>query len=198
MAIGFFATMFLVGIALSAIDQTEKRVLFTTFKDLIPFLIAIPAAWLGYCVQRRSAYLQQLRSLWSKLIEAVQSGAQYTCLTHPSQDDRAKALVKISVAIDEIRGVFCNLGESGVDDGLYPFEPLKDIHREVAELGWGDSFDPQPAKLARQRIFALWKDARRELLKEFDREEPEFPHSHWADLTKARVYEDHEIPKRPS
>ena len=139
-----------------------------------------------------------MRSLWTKLIEAIQSGIQYTHYTKPSQDDYSKILVKLASSIDEVRGVFCNLQESSTSDGYYPFEPLKTIHQLVAELGYGDVFDSAKASRARLHILALWKDVRRELLKEFDREEPAAAHSHWLDKSKAQVYDQHAIPKRPS
>lgn len=187
--VGCFVLLIGIGIGISVFDQTEKRVVFTTFKDLMPLAIAIAAAWLGFCVQRRSAYLQQLRSLWSKLIEAVQSAAQYTHSVKPSQEDFSKTLLKLSIAIDEIRGVFCNLGEGSKDVGLFPFEPIKTIYELVADLGFGDNFKAADAPATRNNIVHLWKEMRRELLKEFDREEPTWPHSHWNDSEKAKTYD---------
>lgn len=197
-AIIYFALLIIVGIALSIVDQSDKRILFSTFKDLMPLFISIPAAWLGYCAQRRSAYLQQLRSLWSKLIDTIQSAIQYTHTECPSQAEYLSILVKLSSAIDEVRGLFCNIGETDNKIGLYPFEPLKDIYGLIEKLYYGDKFSSKEAIEARKKVFALWKDVRQELLKEFDREEPTFPHSHWADLEKCRVYEEHNIPKTPT
>jgi len=197
-AIIYFALLIIFGITLSALDQSDKRILFSTFKDLTPLLISIPAAWLGYCVQRRSAYLQQLRSLWSKLIDAVQSSIQHTHIKQPSQAEHSDILVKLSSAIDEVRSLFCNLGETDKDVGLYPFEPLKDIYGLIEKLSYGKDFSSDKGNEVRKKVFALWKDVRQEFLKEFDREEPTFPHSHWADLEKCRVYEEHDIPKTPT
>lgn len=178
--------------------MSDKRILYSTFKDLIPLLIATPAAWLGYCVQRRSAYHQQLRSLWSKLIDAVQSAIQYTHLEEPTQQEYSSVLVKLSSAIDEVRGLFCNLGEGDKNLKLYPFEPLKDIYGLLKTLSYGKRFDIDKATVERVKILKLWKSVRQELLKEFDREEPTFPHSHWVDPEKSHVYEENDIPKRPT
>jgi hypothetical protein len=194
----FFASMILVGVALSCWDPSQDRHYFSTFKDLIPFMIAIPAAWLSYFVQRRSAYLQQLRSLWSKVVDAVHAAIEYTNMHKPEQKDHANSIMKINVVIDEIRGVFCNLDETDENVGLYPFEPIKDIQAQIKELGWGEQFDEEKAKASNRRIWALWKDVRRELLKEFDREVPTFPHSHWVDLRKQGIYEKDQIPKTRS
>lgn len=197
-AVSAFGVMLVAGITISILDDSSKRIAFTTFKDLIPLALGGVAAWLGYCVQRRSAYQQQLRTLWSRLVEAVHKAVQYTSLTSPNQEQLSEVLTRLSIAIDEVRGVFCNLDERSDDGGLYPFEPLKDILGLVRDLGAGDKFLADEARECQRRVFALWADVRRELLKEFDRDEPTFSHSHWADLEKARVYDLHEIPKRPS
>lgn len=102
----FLVVLILVGITLSVFDSTDNRKVFGTFKDLIPLAIAVPAAWLGFCFQRRAAYLQQLRSYWSKLVDGVQSAAQYTHLEYPEQKDYSAVLQKMSVAIDETRALF--------------------------------------------------------------------------------------------
>ncbi len=196
--VAYFAVLVAIGLLISACDHTDKRLLFGTFKDLIPLLIAIPVVWLGYCFQRRAAFLQQLRSLWSKLVDAVQTALQYTECDEPSQQEYAYALLKLRIAIDEVRGLFKNLHETGTKDELYPFEPLKDIYGLISDLGCATRFNRQKAEGVRRKTFALWKDARRELLKEFDREEPTFSHSHWADLSQSGVYNTHGIPKRPT
>lgn len=195
-AILVFVLLLIFGVAISIFDKTKDRVVFSTFKDLMPLFLGIAAAWLGYCVQRRSAYQQQLRTLWTTLVDAVQNAAQYTFLSQPTQEQYSAVLTKLCIAIDEVRGVFCNLNESDGGVGLYPFEPIKDIHGLITELGYAETFKSEESEGCRRKIFALWKDVRKEILKEFDREEPTFPHSHWVDLAKARVYDDHEIPKR--
>jgi len=167
-------------------------------KDAAPFLIAIPAAWLGYCAQRRSSYLQQLRSLWSKLVDGVHSAMRYTDIVQPTQQEFLVILSKLGCAIDEVRGVFCNLDETGSNTGLYPFEPLKDMYVLIEKLGYGKEFRQGNPKDVCKKILALWKDVRKEFLKEFDREEPTFSHSHWDNIEKCKVYEDHNIPKTPS
>lgn len=197
-AILTFFALLVIGIFISIFDTTDKRVIFSTFKDLMPLFLGIAAAWLGYCVQRRSAYLQQLRTLWTKLVDAIQNATQYTHLKQPTQEQYSNVLMKLSIAIEEVRGVFCNLNENDENPGLYPFEPLKDIYGIISDLGYSENFKSALATGSRNKVTVLWKEMRKEILKEFDREEPTFPHSHWADLAKARVYDDHHIPKKPT
>lgn len=198
LAVIYFVILLLVGIVISIMDSTTNRIVFGTFKDLISLFIAIPAALLSYAVQRRSAYLSQLRSLWSIMVESVNSAIQYTHLTSTNQTDYANVLTKLSIAIDEVRSLFCNLGENDKSIGLYPFEPLKNIFNLISEMSFGKSFNKSSATEDRKKIFVLWRDMRKEILKEFDREEPTFSHSHWKDTEKAIIYEAHDIKKIPS
>lgn len=193
-AIIAFASLLFIGIILGIVDHTENRIVFSTFKDLLPLFLGIAAVWLSYCVQQRNAYQQQLISLWSKLVEAIHYALQYPRLENPNVDQYSITLLKLSIAIDEVRGVFCNL-ENNTPDGLYPFEPLKDIYSLVKDLGFGPNYKVDDSPKCHKQVFALWKDVREEILKEFDREVPTFPHSHWLDLSKDRVYNEHQIPQ---
>lgn len=192
----YFLLLAIVGVVISILDTSQSRTAYQTFKDLIPLQIAIPAAWLSYCAQRRSAYLQQLRSLWSKLVDAVQAALQYTHSKNPTRLEYSLTLVKLCSVIDEVRSLFMNLDESDTNNGLYPFEPIKDIHGLISDLGFDEGFHSEAAAATRKKIYILWVDVRREILKEFDREPPTFPHSHWTDMEKARVYSAHQIPRR--
>jgi hypothetical protein len=58
--------------------------------------------------------------------------------------------------------------------GLYPFESLKQIQQVIERLGFNQR-TPQQAQIANQTIIALWQILRRELLKELDRDFPEYP-----------------------
>ncbi|MCG2593103.1 hypothetical protein LZ009_09955 [Ramlibacter sp. XY19] len=178
--IGFYAVAVIAAVSIRLVDQTNGQWVYATYKDLMPLLIALPAAWLGYCLQRRSSYMQQLRSLWSKLVETIQVANQYTYLHNPTQEQYAVVLQRLSIAIDEIRGVFMNLGERDGQRGLYPFEPIKQIHAAVLAVGFGSNATQEKLAKLRELTFELWRAVRNELLKEFDREQPTYYHSHYA------------------
>ena len=61
----------IIGLFLRIIVPPIPTSYYETFKDITPFILAIPAAYLGYCFQQRGSYLQSLRSLWSQLVIAV-------------------------------------------------------------------------------------------------------------------------------
>ena len=176
-AITVYVAAIVFGVILKAAFPKKDDPVYSTYKDLVPFLIAIPAAWLGLCIQQRNSYMQQLRRLWSDMVGSVQAGIQYTFLTSPTREEYAEVLSRFSCVIEEVRGVFCNIGETEKAVGLYPFEGLKDIRRKVMKLGCESRFDAAAALVARREIIDLWKVLRGRLLREFDRDLPSFPHS---------------------
>jgi hypothetical protein len=165
--IGVYSLAGVIGILLRVTTASG----YDTFRDLIPFIFAIPAAYLGYCFQRRSSYLESLRSLWSKLVSAVQEAVKYTYDPTPTQEEYADVLTAMAIAIDELRGVYKNIGERPDEIGHYPYEPIKEIHNAITELGYGELTDEQRAT-ARKRIQGHWKSIRANFLDEFDRAEP--------------------------
>ncbi len=176
-AISCYALAILLGIGLKVVFPARDHPVYSTYKDLVPFLIAIPAAWLGLCIQQRNSYMQQLRKLWSDMVSSVQEGIQYTFLANPTSDQYAKVLSRLSCAIEEVRGVFENLprGQSGI--GLYPFEGLKVIRQEVMNLGYNGPTAQDRAAAARRAIIRQWNELRSKLLREFDRDLPTWPQS---------------------
>jgi hypothetical protein len=175
-----------VGIYISSIDKSEKRIIYTTFKDLIPLLLAMIASWLTYCIQKRNSYLLHLRMLWSKTIIAVQNATQYTHKKNRTQDMYSETLCQLSIVIDEIRGAYKNIDERK-NGGYYPFEPIKEMFTLITELGYENEYNENEAYKVRTQIFLLWKSMRKEFLKELDRERPTFTHSHWVDHEKLTI-----------
>jgi hypothetical protein len=86
-------------------------------------------------------------------------------------------LSELSVAIEEVRGVFKNVGESQNQRGIYPFEAIKTIHRAISDLGYGSEFSNDRARRARATIIPAWKKGRAQLLRELDRDFPTYPES---------------------
>lgn len=172
-----YALLVAIGILLRVWFPAEHSLEYATFKDLVPLAIAIPAAWLGYCLQRRQAYLRDVRDLWSKLIASTQDAIQYTHLLKPSQSEFSKTQKSLSVAIEELRGVFLNIGQSGGDVGLFPFESIKNIQKAISSLRFGEAVTPEKAAQARGEIIKNWKKLREHFLSECARGVPIKPDS---------------------
>jgi hypothetical protein len=140
--------------------------IYSSIKDFSSLIIATGAAYLAYCFQRRQAFLISLRELWKEMIEAKGELIEYT---HNPQPDRAafrNAHRALSKAIDSVRGVYRNVGETEHQIGLYPFEPLHDMRKALDELGFSDS-RPEKREATRRRIVQAWNALRWAFLKEF-------------------------------
>ncbi len=178
-----YAFIIAIGILLRIFFPDENgtaSVAYQTFKDLVPFFIAIPAAWLGFCFQRRVSYLSALRTLWSILIPACQQAIQYTYLEDPTEEDFAKTQKDLSIVIDSLRGVFRNFGSSG-EVGLYPYENIKDILKTISWLKFSTEHTEDDRYWARRCIKTMWSSMHQMMLLEFDREVPVYPLSKYLD-----------------
>lgn len=178
--VALYALAIAGGIYLRYSDRTPDNRGYETFKDLISLVVAIPAAALALAFQRRTSYMQSLRSLWGTLLGAVHSARAYTQIDVPSRELHSSVLLRLSIAIDEVRGVFQNLPAKGKPRGWYPFEPLKQIHNLVAELGYGTAATVERRAAARRHIDEMWTLVRDQMLLEFDRDVPTFHHAGYA------------------
>lgn len=64
-------------------------------------------------------------------------------------------LTSLSIVIDEVRRVYKNIGERHRHVGLYPYQPIKDIHKVVWEVGFG-KLDENERATARESIIGHW------------------------------------------
>src|SRR5262245_44070945 len=101
--IGVYVAVILIGLLLKLHFPDKDNPIYVTFKDLVPLFIAIPAAWLGYCFQRRQSYLKDVRDLWSKLVSSVQKAIQYTHLEKTEQPAFAAVNESLSTVTEELR-----------------------------------------------------------------------------------------------
>jgi len=161
----------MAGIIIYFSDTTDRKTNYAIFKDLIPFMIAIPIAFMGYCFQKRANYLLALRPLWTNLIISVNTAIQYTHQSNTTQKEYGETLMLLSASIDEVRGVYRNLKIDTDGIGYYPFESLKSIHKIIEDLGYGTA-DKDKFSEARKHIHHNWKNLRQTFLLEFDRPEP--------------------------
>jgi hypothetical protein len=140
-------------------------------KDFASIFLAIAAAYLTYCFQRRQAFLVSLRDLWHKCIEAKAELIEYT---HDPKPDRAKfgkAHRALSTSMDLMRAAYCNVGETKTSIGLYPFEPLHDMRKALDSLGF-ENVTVDSQRQARQEIMNAWNAFRWKFLREFSTPSP--------------------------
>lgn len=136
--------------------------------SLSPILLAFPAAYLADCFQRRALFVRSLRSLWSDAVHAKGLLVQH-CLSK-GKTNYYEAWSALSNVIDEVRGVFRNVGETDRQVGQRPFEPLMDMlgqFEKIRRPEQSDDFDR-----AQQHITDSWKAFQDAFLEEFDRPAP--------------------------
>lgn len=172
--VAIYALFGIVAFVLRVLEPVIEPQVLQGYRDAAPFLFAIPAALLGYAFQQRFSYLASLRSLWSKLVQSVNGAIQYTYDETPTAKEHAKVMADLGIAIDEVRGVYRNVGEKPGQVGMYPYEPIKEIYRLINDLGYGVD-DPEKRKHTREQIVARWQSIRFAFLSEFDRAEPSQP-----------------------
>lgn len=167
---GIYILCILIGVMLRVLDSTEGQKIYSTFKDLLPLIFAVPLGYLGFCFQRRHSLMGSLKELWKNMIVAVNGAIQYTHNEENSQEDFGSVLTTLSEVIDELRGVYKNMGESELSVGIYPFEPIKSISKEIKKLEYV-RIENSVRKKSRKVIIENWKSIRKEFLHEFDRYE---------------------------
>ncbi|MEM6847284.1 MAG: hypothetical protein AAF580_04325 [Pseudomonadota bacterium] len=177
LVVGIYTASVTLGVAIKFYFPGKFDLVYTTFRDLIPFFLAAPAAWLGYCFSRRTTFLNQIRPLWTHVCSAVQDAIQYTKKTKTTRAEHLSVMYSLSLAIDEVRASFKNIDERNGSRGLYPFDDPKKIHDEIEELGFG-ILDQTAAENCQENMVMHWKNVRGPFLSEFEREEPTQPSSH--------------------
>jgi len=171
-----FAILALVGAAVAGrLSGTEAgRTLYAIIVDFTELQIALAAVYLAYVFQQRAFFVQMLRALWSQIIVAKNEVIQYAHDPVLTRDKYARAFNEVSRAIDEVRSVYRNVGESDERVGVYPYEPLQDMLRALTQLGFGAPTDGQRAN-CRARVVRAWNALRYEFRREFEPPEPSHP-----------------------
>lgn len=97
--------------------------------------------------------------------------AVYTDLVTPQAQDYNNAYRALSTVIDEMRGVYRNIGEDQQYVGTFPYEPLHDMRRAMEQLGNGKPTADRRRE-AREKIDQAWDAMRYDFLSEFETPEP--------------------------
>ena len=203
----FLVSLILLLVAIYTYVAPDKQASET--RAAIPLYLAIGVAYLTYSLQRRIAYTNALRPLWERIVATVQEAVTFTLSSKRDEKTYTELMMNLSCRIDEVRGVFRNVGERYMKPstraqvfvrsirhagnieamaralqnygketdhrGLYPFESLKQIQEVIRILGFGSQSTSEAGSTAHEAILALWSILRAELLKELDRDFPEFP-----------------------
>jgi hypothetical protein len=170
----------LAGVVLRVAVPDAYAPVYQTYRDFIPLIIALPAAFLAQAFQRRAAYVQGLRAVWTDMVGAVAAALTYTELPTPSKDNYADVLRRLSAAIEAVRGFYANVPSGVPSSGWYPFEPVKQIREQIKALGFGDEATAERRSDAHDQIYDMWRRVRARFLAELEVEVPTHHHAAYA------------------
>lgn len=132
--------------------------------ELFPLVVALLAVVVADWFQQRAIFVQSLRALWSHLIEAKTEVTSYIHDPHRTEQSYLQAFKALSRAIDEMRGVYRNVGEDASSIGRFPYEPLHDIRRVLVNLASNSIANDE----ACTRVERAWNSFRPRFLAEFN------------------------------
>lgn len=146
-------------------------------KDMSVLIALITGVYLVDIFQRRSTFLKSLRDQWQLIITAKAVLLVYCEREQPVAADFTEAYREISQAIDHMRIVYRNVGETVELAGYYPYEPLHDMRRAMEEIDprRGRHVTLSDRRQARQKIVVSFDVMREHFLDEFDVESPSDP-----------------------
>jgi hypothetical protein len=140
-------------------------------------IIAVPGAWLAFCFNRRNAFLNVLSDVWKEMVEAKNQCVRYAL--EPSEIRYIEAWLALSSAIDGMRSVYRNVGESHTAIGAFPFEPLKDmmvtLEAAPARLAAATGDTRALRDVIREEMTDSWQALRAEFLRELGAPFPTHP-----------------------
>lgn len=146
-------------------------------KDMALIFVTVIAAYLANVFQKRSKFIESLEQEWRGIVATKSALYAYCERPYPSTDDYLLAYCRISEAIDNMRIVYRNAGETTSQIGLYPYAPLHDMRRA---LQWIDprrkpNVTAAERKLVQDAILQSFFALRENFLEELDLEEPRHP-----------------------
>lgn len=160
-----------------ASDDDDARAIYDLIKDMSLLIFTVVAAYLAAALQRRESFLQSLREEWRVIVDTKAELITYCDLPRATIEDYLTAYSRLSQAIDYMRIVYANVGETDDLIGLYPYEPLHDMRRALESIDprSGRELGPEERSAARNAIWEAFNALREHFLDEFDLEEPQRP-----------------------
>jgi hypothetical protein len=181
------------GLAGTGLEAVLKDI-YEYLRDMALLIATGGAAYIANVFQKRSKFVESLEKEWRGIV-ATKSTLYAFCETpEPSAEQYLAAFCRISEAIDNMRIVYRNVGETDELVGLYPYAPLHDMRRALQSL------DPRKRtniavaerKLVRDAVLQSFYALRETFLDELDLEPP----SHALLISNARRRKQSGAPSR--
>ena len=162
---------------------------FGLLRDAAPLAIGIAAAILANAFQKRGRFIDFLRDEWYNIVETKTRLIRYARTPNKTYPNALEAWASLSSAIDRMRILYRNVGETDALIGYYPYEPLHDMRRAFeGAIGCEDSLNGAPItpkseaeletvdwKAVEMKIWTAFTALREVFLEELDLREPDYP-----------------------
>jgi hypothetical protein len=149
----------------------------TTFIGSNATLFAlIFAAYLAYVFQQRGKFVDELRSWWNGIVEAKSDFFIYCDKSSPSEEDYLKGFYKLSISMDTLRLIYCNVDRDDQNPkGYYPFEQVRDIIDVVRSVESSRKPSAEDRLKAKQAINLIFQSLRHAIQAEANASVPDEP-----------------------
>lgn len=146
-------------------------------RDMSLLVATIAVAWLAHALQRRATFTESLRQEWRAIVSAKSKLIAFCNKPYATTEDYHDAYACISEAIDNMRVVYRNVGETDRLIGLYPYAPLHDMRRALSTLdpAKGGKVSAEHRALVRDAIVQAFYALRENFMDELDLEQPSQP-----------------------
>lgn len=170
-----------LGLPVNGLANQLLKDVYEFLRDMALLIATGGAAYIANIFQKRSSFIESLRSEWRDIIESKSALFTYTNLEQPTAEQYLAVFCKLSETIDNMRIVYRNVGETQADIGLFPYSPLHDMRRVLQTLDQrkSEAVTPEQRKLARDAILQSFYALRETFLEELDLEEPDNPLLIW-------------------
>ena len=148
---------------------------YDVLRDMSLLIATAGVAYVSNVFQKRSKFVESLEEEWRGIVRTKSALHTFCEKPYPSTDDYLAAFTRISEAIDNMRIVYRNVGETRTLVGLYPYAPLHDMRRALQSIDprKRSNIPPEERKLARDAILQSFYALREVFLEELDLEEPQ-------------------------
>ena len=170
-----------LGMPVNGLMNQLLKDVYEFLRDMALLIATAGAAYIANIFQKRSNFIDGLRSEWRQIIESKSALFTFTHLEQPSAEQYLDVFCRLSETIDNMRVVYRNVGETRSQIGLYPYSPLHDMRRVLQALDprKNEEVTADQRKLARDAILQSFYALRETFLEELDLEEPSEPLLIW-------------------